>query len=176
MRKIFSAILCSILLIGSSAYAACAHDRNCKFEGGSFIGLRGPDGTGPFVEDQFIFNADGTVWWGQSTDFELPVTTGSHGDEIGTWKVKGCFVILTTVGYTALPVVDDINDINTNQTTRSTQKFEIIDKNTLRAVHRVFRTFDPGIDPLTAPGGVVLNSFTVFDLRKVKVLTSDLKL
>lgn len=162
--------------MGASAYADHHssdhhhHSHSCEFKGGSFVSVR-PSNT----EDQFIFNSDGTVFWNQSTDLVFPNTTGTHGPEVGAWKVKGCYVIATTIGYSAAPVqVGTCCDVDVTFYTRSTQKFKIIDKDTLRAVHRVFRDIPFGQDPLNDSGTVALDSTTEFELHKVKVKVSDL--
>ncbi len=155
----------------------CPEDNCCEFHGGSFIGIRPPRIVGaPGILDQFIFHADGTVYFNQSTQLQFPNTQGTTAAEVGTWTVCGCYVIATTVGYSAFPVAIDGGgtDLNVSNYSRSTQKFKIIDKCTLSAVNRVFRSFTFDQNPLIDSGTVLLDSRAQFELNRVKVLCTDL--
>jgi hypothetical protein len=165
-KKLLSTLLLSIaLLSASSAYAD-----GCKDIVGSFIGQRGstPDDA---LLDQFTFHEDGTVYWNQSNALVFPLTTGTSLPEVGTWEIQDDHLVITTIGVAAAP---DRNDLNISNYHRDTQEFKIKDCNTLEVLHRVFRRIPLDEDPLTADGTIALDSTLHFDLKRVKVRTSDL--
>ncbi len=151
------------------------NDKNHNFEfSGSFVGLRGttPDDA---VMDQYIFDEDGTVYHEQSTALGFPNTTQTHGADVGTWEFKDGFIYATLIGYTAdSTTVGSCCDVNIASYSRDTEKYKVIDKDTLEVQQRVFRTFTLSENPLTDEGTVRLDSRRVFLLKRVKVLRSDI--
>src|SRR5690242_8553108 len=99
MKKIFTALLMSLFLIMSaSSFADCCG----KFFGGTFVGVR--SNVSPAILDQYIFNADGTAIWNQSTALDHPITTGTFSISLGTWKFDGkCHIEATFIDATATP-------------------------------------------------------------------------
>lgn len=171
MKKKWLMFFVSILLLNSASFA------EQLFNGGSFVGFRPDVGTiNSGLLDFYIFHEDHTASWTQSSDLSFPLNNGTVSEEIGTWKIKGNHVILTTIGVLAEPAIENgINDLEVSLWTRTTQKFKIINKKTLEVRCRVFIDVPLNENPLTAPGTLFNTSNLRFLLNKVKVNKSDLK-
>jgi hypothetical protein len=84
---------------------------------------------------------------------------------------------VTTIGYGAAPV--ELcgcrgADLDLDAWSRLASEFEIVDCNTIVAVHRVLRTFAFDQNPLTDEGEVIGEGFGALQFSKVPVKVSDL--
>jgi hypothetical protein len=195
MKKMLSALLFASLFIclSSSAYAkhssshhfesssssddcSCDDDFSCddsssssheRFHGGTFVGPF--TGSSSQLLLQYILEPDGTAYFSTSPTTDL-------SPEVGTWEVKKNHILITTVGTLLQPVPTDSNpDAVEILFVRLTQKIKIRNNNTLDVVHVVARVFNNNEDPTRGKGTVVENLLGKFQVKRVEVRRSDLK-
>jgi hypothetical protein len=173
MFKSTLAAMVTLLIMSSTAFAGDDR-RECdpKKVPGSYIGLR--VSTPEFgVLDQLKLNSDGTAYHYQSQAFHQLINGGTFIPEIGTWKcLRDGTLVVTTIGVGYVP--DGGGDIKIDHYKRGTQKFSVLNGNTLETIRRVFRNFLLTDDPLDPNGGtIILDSTVVFQYKRVKPLLSD---
>jgi hypothetical protein len=186
IRQILAAIIGISTLSASTAFAtgttkACTPGKVA----GSYIHRRVDPDTGFAFIDQIIVNRDGTAYWNQSTQFERLMTTGSVLESIGTWKcINDSTLIMTTISavYRSEGVPDPfqigelVPDLVTDLWERETQRFHVVNKNTLERTFVIFKQFGLGDDPLSTSANPI-NEFISDSSRiygRVPVLTSDI--
>ena len=174
-KSTLAALATLLMFMGSTAFAGGGgKGKECDPQkvAGSYIGQR-IISLDFGILDQLRLNSDGTAYWYQSNAFQQLITGGTFIPEIGSWK---CFengtLVVTTIGVTYAPVAGP--DIVIDKYKRFTQKLSVLNSSTLETIRRVDRAFALTDDPLNPNGGIItLDSFAVFQYKRVKTLTSD---
>lgn len=171
MTKFILALLSSTVLLSSGLQA---FDR-CDVVG-SYIATQGTTADDA-VMDQLMLHADGTAWEWQSNALINPITTGIFSPSIGSWKIKGKKIYVTTIDFTASPdpTVLECCDVNLSNYDRYTQVFRFVDKDTLERIRFAVRSFSFDQDPLTDEGTFLSGSDTVVTYKRVRVVKSDVQ-
>jgi len=106
----------------------------------------------PYI-DQLTLSFDGTAYWYQSSAFNFLLTGGTYIPQIGSWtRLADGTVLVTTIGTLYGP--SGTGDIIIEDNYRRTEKFTVVDSNTLQAIKNVSTEIPLSDDPL-GPGTVL---------------------
>ena len=138
--------------------------------------------------DQLVLGTDGVAYRYSSFAFIRPITEGMYLPEVGSWTcLKDGSVLITTVTTNFSPIIvptpnilgANTLDLERDSNSRRTQKFSVIDDDTLDLNTSVIKRFLLTVDP-SDPAAPTLGGFSVIPVapgtvvyKRVKPLETD---
>ena len=138
--------------------------------------------------DQLVLGTDGVAYRYSSFAFIRPITEGTYLPEVGSWTcLKDGSVLITTVSTSLTPIIvptpnllgANTLDLDRDSNFRRTQKFSVIDDDTLDLNTSVIKRFLLTVDP-SDPAAPTLGGFSVIPVapgtvvyKRVKPLETD---